>query len=465
MSLLKLTDSQFIKSHKTISGYFPDSAPLIAAIDKLTKEFTTGEIQTLRLNSLGKNRLPDEKPIIWYEIQSLKAGKNIDKVEFFTSHFIGFYSTKIDGCLVEIIVEPRYGYKSEVFNYLLSYACNLYLPKGDSSIEHSKGRNFWMMARLWKAMLDKAISQSQIPKEYIQKTKNLETFKGRLNINRHIHINLIDQSKFYCKFKKLTMDNTINQTIRYIYKLLSNNGLAELLKDIQEHDSRLGSFGVQNTVIFPSEIDNINYSKLNIGYKQVMQLSKAIISNDLASNDINSNHKAPFAYFIDMSELWELYLLKVLRNNLPVEYQIYSPNNNGGEWLLENSIRQIRPDILIADKNNILMIIDAKYKNYSQLGKYSSEGISREDLYQMNTYIYHYGKNNPNMIGLFVSPVSNSVNDDIHYYTNNEKHKIGLINLDIDTNFEKDEFKFEIFKREQEFCNKIERLLSNNFVT
>jgi len=78
---------------------------------------------------------------------------------------------------------------------------------------------------MWKATLEKAMTKSQIPKEYKKIEKNLSTFQGQLNISKHIKHNLFDKSKFYCNYRKLTMNTTINQTIRYTYKLLEKKGI------------------------------------------------------------------------------------------------------------------------------------------------------------------------------------------------------------------------------------------------
>lgn len=71
-------------------------------------------------------------------------------------------------------------------------------------------------------MLNKAITCSQIPKQYIIETKNIRHFKGKLALKQHLRSNLIDKSRFYCTYHKLSMNNTINRTIRYTLKLLKN---------------------------------------------------------------------------------------------------------------------------------------------------------------------------------------------------------------------------------------------------
>jgi 5-methylcytosine-specific restriction enzyme subunit McrC len=317
---------------------------------------------------------------------------------------------------------------------------------------------------MWKAILEKAITKSQIPKEYKAYEKNSSKFKGKLQISKHIKNNLIDKSKFYCKYRKLTMDTTINQTIRYTYKLLlrKQKGLSNILKDVAEYDNTLRSFGVQDKEVSLLEIQNIRYSKLNIYYKKVMELSLLIIKSESSKNDNKSFQKHGFSYFLDIAELWENYLLKVLQKNLP-EYDIYSPNEKGGDCLIEDSFRQIRPDIIIENDGKIIAILDAKYKQYNKIGKtdnYIEKTVSREDLYQMNTYLYHYGNCDDNILGLFISPISGD--KEVKRLSKNNNHKIGVINLNIQQfdEQEKNEFSLEaIYKEEANFIEKIKEEL------
>ena len=370
---------------------------------------------------------------------------------------------KIGNKVVNINITPRFGNNSQIFNYLISYAYGLYMPKGDSSYEKEQSSNYWLMAILWKATLEKALSKNHIPKEYKKIEKNSRVFRGKLKISQQIKNNLIDESRVYCRYRKLSMDTTINRTVRYLYKFLEKKGFKNLLVNIAEYDNRLHSFGVQSKEISITEIKNIRYSKLNKHYRQVMQLSTAIIANHLASSDTNADNNNSFAYFIDVAELWENYLLKVLQRKLP-DYEVYSPNETGGEYLFENESRQIRPDIIIKKYGNIVAILDAKYKWYEEIGKTSAgyKSVSREDLYQMTTYLYHYGVCSDNIVGLFISPVEGKCADMLSL-AKNPTHKIGVINLNINQwNDKKNDKSFlsEIEAEENKFiCNIKEALV------
>jgi len=472
MKPLELEDSQYINSKQHKTG--KDTALFCQAIDTLSKDIEENKVDFFSLGGNSK-KLNDE--LISYKIDSteLQYSKEIamiNKATFFTSHYIGFYSTKIANKEINIIVKPRFG--DGIFNYLLSYVYGIYLPKGFSSTSNEKSNNLWLIAIMWKATLQKAITKSQIPKEYQKFEKNLSTYKGQLNISKHIKHNLFDKSKFYCNYRKLTMNTTINQTIRYIYRLLEKKGFGNLLKDIAEYDQMLQSFGVESKMVHPKEIQHIRYSKLNIYYKKVMELSSLILKSQSKSSDITSSKNDSFSYFLDIAELWENYLLKVLQRNLP-EYNIYSPNEKGGINLFSDGSREIRPDIIIQRNGEVVAVLDAKYKWYKQIGQYADYdfSVSRDDLYQMCTYMYHYGKENEDIVGLFVSPIGQkNEKEDLKTLSNNKSHRIGVINLDIkqfekkydDKNKEKKaNFSYNLInKAEQKFINNIKNALEQN---
>jgi hypothetical protein len=197
---------------------------------------------------------------------------------------------------------------------------------------------------------------------------------------------------------------------------------------IAEHDARLASFGVKNTTVTTREIDSIQYTRMTEPYRPVMQLSKVILKG-YGAGEYEGGGKGP-SFFVDMSEIWENYLLSVLKRNLP-QYTFVSPNDeNSGDWLLDNS-RKLRPDFLVYDKKGkLLAVMDAKFKRYDRIGKFSNEPnvVSREDLYQMGTYLYRYADPQRQFGGIFISPFDISKEDCLNAVGNN-KHFMAVCNL------------------------------------
>jgi 5-methylcytosine-specific restriction endonuclease McrBC regulatory subunit McrC len=251
------------------------------------------------------------------------------------------------------------------------------------------------------------------------------------------------------------MDNLINRTIRTVYSKLKIKGVSTIVGEFEAYDKFLESMGVMANLNDVQEIGNVRYTRLTEPYKPVMELSKTILSNLRAESESQNGKMSEVSYFIDIAELWEMYLLKLLQNNLPSEYVVYSPNVNSNAHLLEGKMREIRPDIMIERDGRIVMIIDAKYKNYNQFGRTSQYGIQREDLYQMTTYLYHYGNENQPIMGIFTSPVACAGND-IHTFSENRNHRIGLVNLNIESAEDDVE---KLHESEAEYISKLINLL------
>lgn len=117
---------------------------------------------------------------------------------------------------------------------MIGYATNLYLPIGASDVSiNTQNNSYWLIALLWKAMLNKALTTGQIPKGYEIITRNQKNYRERLSLYKHIHANLCDASRFYCTYKKLSMDNTINRTIRATYQILKSKEHQLLLLNLK----------------------------------------------------------------------------------------------------------------------------------------------------------------------------------------------------------------------------------------
>ncbi|MFZ4441285.1 MAG: McrC family protein, partial [Syntrophales bacterium] len=384
------------------------------------------------------------------------------------SHYIGFYTTQIGDKPVSIEIKPRWGEKLR--NHLLRYTSGIHIPP-DSTAPGDGDKNSaeWLLVLLWKCFFNKAIRTSYIPREYKKIETNDRFFRGRLNVTAQIRQDLTDQSCFCCVHAPLTMNTTINRTICHVFKLLSRNKqYGTLLKDVGGYYERLLSFGVSDQKVRPEEIDNIRYTRMTNGYRQLMYFSKAVIRRLGAKPEDSRTSGASF--FVDIAEIWENYIFAVMKRFLPPAYTIINPNQTGGENLFKpdrgDTYRQVRPDFLIYKDEKIIAVIDAKYKYYTNIGfKEDLPGaVSRSDLYQMATYLYHYAVPDIKVTGIFVSPIEAVCTTPLPLpaLMRHENHRMGVINMNIER-FRKEndiEFKDEdIVIEEKNFCEKLSKAL------
>jgi len=430
-----------------------DLGLLVRGCDKLNNAFHDNEIEIFDFQK-HKVRLPEEKIIDYTLAEDFKIAN------FTTSRYVGFYSTTIGNESVSITINPRFG--DTVRDYLFAHALGIYLPKGESGKEGSSSKNIWLISLLWRGSAEKAITKSQIPKIYNKIEKNNPFFRGRLNVQKQMRHNSVDQSKFYCTYSQFSYDNTINQTLRYCYRLL-NKEYSSILQGFAEHDEMLSDFGVSNNPITLREINKIVYTPMTKYYKPLMELSKAIIGFKSYQNSSNLLQKSGFSVFLDMAEVWENYLYNLLRKELD-DFEVENPNLTGDYPLFEDGSRKIRPDILVRKNGKVIAVIDAKYKYYTSIGSYAgiSGAVNREDLYQMTTYLHRFG--NINTVGLFVAPFDSQEEPKI---INGLEQRIGVLGLDIDVKVnindqnieDKEGCIKELLSREGDFITKLRILL------
>ncbi len=466
-----LLKDSWLKPHAYTECFDIKQAPgVMQAVSLINAEIEAGKIYCCSFGNTRRNEpLP---PLVQCIVTKTGPGSyggkshgvHINELAFTTSHYVGQACIEVCGELVRLRIRPHIA--PPLWNYLLASATRVYLPERlrSEGIDDNHENTSWLLLLMWRNSFERAMKTVSVPKTYVYRNENIRCFKGRLDVSRHLKQNITDQSRFYCDYRPLTFDNTINRTIRCVYRVLANSKLAsKAYLSIAEHDARLASFGVKNTAVTTREIDNFQYTRMTEPYRPVMQLSKVILQG-YGAGEYEGGSKGP-SFFVDMAEIWENYLLSVFKRKLP-QYTFVSPNNeNSGNWLLENS-RKLRPDFLVYDKKgNLLAVMDAKYKHYNRIGRYSNEpnAVSIEDLYQMGTYLYRYADPARACGGIFISPFEVSTEKALKI-EGKSNHFMAVCNLPLDCipQDEKQtmsEIKIKIGELEDDFSNRLDELL------
>lgn len=390
------------------------------------------------------------------------SNRRVKELSFTTSHYVGEACVRSDCDQIRFVINPRMG--AAIWSHLLAEATRVYLPERLTSVAgQQEDGSAWLLLMMWRSAFERAIRQASVPKAYVQTEENMRCFRGRLNVPRHISLNIADQSRFFCSYKPLTFDNAINRTIRCVYRVLSASRIpASALVSIAEYDSRLASFGVENRPVSDREIASFKYTKMTEPYRAVMELSRVILRG-YGAGEMEGGGDGP-SYFIDVAEIWENYLMGVLKRRIP-EYTFVSPNEEGGCKLFEDA-REIRPDFMVYRNGKLIAIMDAKYKRYNKIGRYAIEdhAVSREDLYQMSTYLYRFGSSNEPLAGIFLSPFSVGDNSQKRI-GNNPRHFMAVCNLpiiDLDrecANWDRTKLQARLKEVEGDFAARLKKLL------
>jgi 5-methylcytosine-specific restriction endonuclease McrBC regulatory subunit McrC len=159
--------------------------------------------------------------------------------------------------------------------------------------------------------------------------------------------------------------------------------------------------------------NNIIYKDVYISFKPLVDFSWNIIQRkNILNQQNNIKQNNGFSVFIDIAEVWELYLKSLLKKKLQLQgwRQV-----NVSHFIYKDQFyrRSIIPDIVLL-KENKSIVFDAKYKRMYFLGT----ELDRNDFFQIHTYSAFYSlKSNLLAAGLLYPITSKSDNKTLlsHY--------------------------------------------------
>lgn len=371
------------------------------------------------------------------------------------------------GTVYKFIVRPRFGevqlfrMLSEIFNVRFTATESAYDTSTD---EHVLIRR--LISFFWLNLLAKG-NRYGLPRISKEEEHYGDRIRGRFKVRDSL-ISMKTEGKVHSAFKKKSLDETIAKLLKLSYQILeSKYFLSEIHqpKNASYAIQKINAFHSKNFWVTEQEYQEIQYKEVYKTYKPVIDLSWAIIQNENARGR-DSGKISPISYFIDMAEIWELYVNSLLNKALSKtgwqlvskEYQTYNTP------VLK---RTLIPDIVFK-KGSDLLIFDAKYK--LMIGR--KEDIDRADYFQIHTYIHYlkqeYDVTVGGLIYPFSVPLSSKLENDTRSFSlfgqgvSETKYCVDGIDLSFLKNRiidEQVEQEFEV--AEQHFVDRIQKLLNN----
>lgn len=230
----------------------------------------------------------------------------------------------------------------------------------------------------------KLIVRKGLKKSYYPVEKNLNSrVKGKIQVGKTIKHNLVQNKNLhtYCSYDEFGLDNKENRLLK--------KALSFVKRYLPKYTKLTNNIELQNTFNFINpafhsvsdviELNEIKQSKKNAFYKEyepAIRLAKLILKRFgyNISNTVKDKVQTP-PFWIDMSKLFELYVLGLLKDRFQNQVQ-FQCRFNGNEI-----------DYLLKDNYN--MVIDAKYKSIY------IHGMHNEDIRQLSGYarlekVYEY---------------------------------------------------------------------------
>lgn len=224
-----------------------------------------------------------------------------------------------------------------------------------------------------------------INRNYNQSMENQSFIKGKIDFTETLKQNSYRRHLHYIRFEHFTEDILLNQ----IFKSVMESLLRETMVKENKIKLRQGLLWLEDvkTIDLNYEIFNqVEFARLNYIYKPVFNLAKLLYYN--SGPNLNKGDEYTFSFLVPLNQLFERYLFKILKNNINFGVVKYQGPIDYLANIDKKKSMQLRLDISIIQGENIICIIDAKYKEV--LDAKNNLRVLQSDIYQMLAYSIAY---------------------------------------------------------------------------
>lgn len=319
--------------------------------------------------------------------------------------------------------------------YMLSYAFQVLSEQGPKEVDAEVFDN---AQRLCAEILIKGISvqiKRGLKRDYVPKTETLSSVKGKIDVSDSIKTQSIIRRQLVCNYDEFTTDTKLNQILKATMSLL-------LRGDITSSQKK----AIKKLLIYFSDVQetdlhnidwNMHYNRNDQSYQFLITICYMVVKGLLQTQSDGTYKLMNFFDEQRMSRLYEKFILEYYRKHYPE----LNANPSPIEWQLDQEgngmLPAMKTDIMLQKDNNIL-IIDAKYYSQATQEQYGKHTIHSNNLYQIFTYVknkeYELREKQHNVSGLLLyAQTDEEIQPDGNYIMSG--NRVSVHSLDLNRDF------------------------------
>jgi len=314
---------------------------------------------------------------------------------------------------VTLRIEPRFGMPALMRWLSTVWGVRLVESKGS---HHQQRIWLWIVvAHLWVGRL-MAAAKHGLPSKRVDTVHRGHALRGRLLARKTALGRKTGDDCLMSVTRNRVVDVKIGSTLLAAFERLdrplkeyggSRGWLPERARTLVEELSN--ALGGRDRRARKRMRPTIHYSPITESYRPIVDLSLSILEHKPLLPTSAGDRKA-FGIVLDVAEIWELYVAKILQTALPAFRVSHTGRSRDHfRWLLSSAIDDdkfgsLRPDIIVSDfRDRCLAIVDAKYKT-TRINATNRTGVVTEDLYQLAAYLSAFGEQGSRLDGFLVYP-------------------------------------------------------------
>ncbi|WP_297281994.1 5-methylcytosine-specific restriction endonuclease system specificity protein McrC [uncultured Anaerococcus sp.] len=268
--------------------------------------------------------------------------------------------------------------------YMLSYAFRILNQNDYKKIQTESFEN---TEDLMAAILIKAISNQLkrgLAKEYINRTENLSTLLGKIDISQSVKTQSILKKQMVCTYDEFSINCYMNKIIKSTVNLLLKGKISKSRK--KELKKLMVYFVDVDTIDLNLVNWKMNYNRNNQTYQMMISICYLISKDLLQTNTSGSNKLMDYTDDQKMSKLYEKFILEYYKKEHPQLKSNASYISRQLDDGIDDMLPLIKSDICL-EYGNKYLIIDAKYYSHSTQINFDKHTVHSQNLYQIFTYV------------------------------------------------------------------------------
>lgn len=270
--------------------------------------------------------------------------------------------------------------------HMLAVVLDLKIDAGQvTALDWQRETLLEILIRLFSEKLVDAVRQG-MPRLYVEHAADLLVLRGRLNVTRQFTNLAAEAARLACHFDSLTADTALNRIMKAAVTRLSR------IARTADNQRRLRelSFAYADIADVPASAlrwDEVVLDRTNSRWRELLNLARLLLGERFQTTSAGGNDG--FSLLFEMNTLFEEYVARMLKHAL-LNTDLRVVSQGGRLYCLEtehsSGLFQTRPDILVKRGDEIVKVIDTKWKRIASRIDDPKQGVSQADVYQMIAY-------------------------------------------------------------------------------
>lgn len=339
------------------------------------------EHEKLRVGERGFTKAHFERLLTWNEAHGFKYF-DAGHLSIRFTQYVGVI--QVGGLVIEVLPKAdRDGDAAKWQRALIDMLSLVYdLPLTSTTESHLHKKRSTILDFFFELYLSdvQGLVRRGLIKRYRHAVGNQAALKGRIHWPRHLRDNLVHQECFHVVHQVYNTDHRLHALLKRALSIVRDTTMDPMIQG-RALDLDWAFEPIRDPTLAPAVLANIRLDRKTAPYARAVQLARMIVLDH--APDLRGGHTPLLGLMFDMNVLFERVVLKLMKRTAHQHSPGLSIAGQDSRPFWRN--QKIRPDIVVRQGEQVLQIIDTKWKMPKD------DRPADADLKQMYVYNRQFG--------------------------------------------------------------------------